>query len=39
MKVEDNFLDQKEFDKMQAFIMIGDFNWFYNPLVDFTDDV
>ena len=33
MKVEDNFLDQKVFDGLQALIVDGDFDWYYNPYV------
>ena len=34
MKIEDNFLDQKEFDKLQAFMMGDDFVWHYNDGID-----
>ena len=39
MKIEDNFLDQKEFDKLQIFMMGIDIAWYYNNKIDFSDDV
>ena len=39
MKIEDNFLDQKEFVKLQN-VMIGpNFDWHYCPIIDYADDV
>ena len=29
MKIEDNFLDQKEFDKLQTLMMGEEFSWYY----------
>ena len=38
MKIEDNFLDQKEFDKLQTHIMGLQFAWFFTPyIVDEND--
>ena len=31
MKIEDNFLDQEEFDKLQSILMGVEFSWFFNP--------
>ena len=40
MKIEDNFLNQKEFDKLQTLMMEDSpFPWFYNAQVDFDEDV
>ncbi len=33
MKIEDNFLNQAEFDKLQTFMMTAEFPWFYNSFV------
>ena len=38
MKIEDNFLDQKEFNELQNFLMGDQFVWHYNPIIDFQDD-
>ena len=38
MKIEDNFLGQKEFDELQAFMMGGEFNWHYADGIDFEED-
>ena len=38
MKIEDNFLDQKEFDKLQIFIMGGELSWHYSNTIDYKDD-
>ena len=38
MKIEDNFLDQEEFNNLQSTLMGSDFPWFYNPGIVFTDD-
>ena len=34
MKIEDNFLDQEEFIKLQTFMMDGGFAWHYNDGID-----
>ena len=39
MKIEDNFLDQNEFDGLQNIIMGEKFAWYYNNKIDFGDDV
>ena len=46
MKIEDNFLDQKEFDELQALMMGHDFAWYYKPsksiysgYFDYEDDL
>jgi len=50
MKIEDNFLKQEDFDKLQKFIMkdirhqkglmqASPFPWFYNDTIDYLDDV
>ena len=39
MKIEDDFLSQKEFDLLQTFIMGETFAWFYKPTIDYQDDV
>ena len=38
IKIEDNFLDQEEFDKLQD-VMLGQFTfpWYYNNFIDFED--
>ena len=33
MKIEDNFLDQNIFDKLQAFIMGDELSWYYNSYI------
>ena len=38
MKIEDNFLDQKEFNELQNFLMGNMIVWHYNPIIDFQDD-
>ena len=35
MKIEDNFLDQKEFDNLQKRLMGDDFAWFYTDGIDY----
>ena len=37
MKIEDNFVNQKDFDKLQTFIMGREFSWFFNPFIVFND--
>jgi hypothetical protein len=39
MKIEDNFLAQDEFDKLQNFLMGDVFSWYYNNAIDYVDDV
>ena len=39
MKIEDNFLDQKDFDKLQRIIMGEQFVWFYNDSIDYETDL
>ena len=39
MKIEDNFLGQKEFDELQTFMMGDDFAWFYQKTIDSNEDV
>ena len=39
MKIEDNFLDQEDFDKIQNIMMGSHFPWFYNDGIDTEDDV
>ena len=35
MKIEDNFLDQKDFEELQKFLMGNMFPWYYNSIIDF----
>ena len=39
MKIEDDFLDQRQFNKIQEVMMGQEFPWFYNSVIDFKDDV
>ena len=39
MKIEDNFLDQEEFDGLQNVIMGDNISWYYNSFVVFVDDI
>ena len=39
MKIVDDFLDQKEFDNLQAFMMGLKFSWNYNSTIDYSDDL
>ena len=39
MKIEDNFLEQKEFDKLQVLMMVDNFAWYYKPTIVHQDDV
>ena len=39
IKIEDNFLEQKEFDRIEKMLMGTDFPWFYNPDIDEISDV
>ena len=38
MKIEDNFLDQKEFEKLQTLMMGEEFTWSYVSAIDFAKD-
>ena len=38
MKIEDNFLDQNVFDKLQTFMMGLDIDWYYNDIIDYLDE-
>ena len=38
MKIEDNFLDQLEFDELQTCMMGGEFAWHYSDIIDYEDD-
>jgi len=37
MKIEDNFLKQEEFNKIQETMMGSYFSWFYNDYIDYED--
>ena len=37
MKIEDNFLDQKEFDELQALMMSPAFDWHYLEGIDYEE--
>ena len=39
MKIEDNFLEQTIFDRLQSLMMGKDFAWYYNSYIDDKDDV
>ena len=39
MKIEDNFLEQEKFDKLQQLMMGSYLPWFYNDCIDSPDDV
>ena len=39
IKIEDNFLEQKEFDRIEKMLMGTDFPWFYNPDIDDVSDM
>ena len=39
MKIEDDFLEQKEFDELQTFLMGNSLAWFYNNQIVSGDDV
>ena len=39
MKIEDNFLDQEKFDKLQTVIMGNGFAWFFSSIIDRVGDV
>ena len=39
MKIEDNFLEQKDFDELQSIIMGSEFNWVYRTTIDYENDV
>ena len=38
MKIEDDFLNQKEFDELQNVIMGDEFSWYYNDEIDYKED-
>jgi len=38
MKIEDDFLGQKEFDEIQTLMMGSFFSWYYNDFIDYEDD-
>ena len=38
MKIEDNFLGQKEFDEIQTLMMGEEFSWYYNDKIDYKED-
>ena len=38
MKIQDDFLDLKEFLEIQSNIMHGDFAWFFSDGIDFNGD-
>ena len=38
MKIEDNFLDQEEFNKLQTLMMDGDFAWYFVDSIDYDED-
>ena len=37
MKIEDDFLDEKEFGELQAFMMDDVLAWYYNNIIDYDD--
>ena len=38
MKIEDNFLKQKDFDELQTLMMGEEFSWYYNDKIDYKED-
>jgi len=38
MKIEDNFLDQKEFDKLQTLMMHQYFAWYYSDIINYKGE-
>ena len=38
MKIEDDFLAQEDFDKIQDLIMGDNFAWFYKPTIDYPEE-
>ena len=38
MKIEDNFLDQEEFNYLQSILMGSDLPWYYNPGIVFVPE-
>ena len=38
MKIEDNFLDKKGFDKLQTHMMGNTFSWYYTPYIDYISE-
>ena len=39
MKIEDNFLEQDIFLRLQKIMMGAGFPWYYNPIIDSADDI
>lgn len=39
MKIIDNFLGEEEFLKIQTHLMGPYFEWYYNPFVDYTNQL
>ena len=39
MKIEDNFLEKKEFDELQTLIMGSDIAWYFNKVIDDKTDL
>ena len=39
MKIEDNFLEQDIFLRLQKIMMGAGFPWYYNPIIDSVDDI
>jgi len=38
IEIKDNFLDKKEFNELQSFLVGPTFPWFYLPVIDFAED-
>ena len=38
MKIEDNFLAQNDFDRLQTHMMGSDFDWYYMDSIDYYDE-
>ena len=38
VKIEDNFLEQKEFDKLQDLMLGGDLQWYFSPKVVYKNE-
>ena len=36
MEIEDNFLEQNEFDELQTFMMSNEFAWFFCDIIDYN---
>ena len=39
IKIEDDFLDQKEFNKIQTLVMGDNFGWYFNQIIDNHSDL